>query len=304
MLYFCVCSFPACPPGSYKMSSRQQECFPCPANSVAEEDGSVACVCEEDHFRTPLDTPSAPCTRNNISYICLYICVFSGLLVLLPSRAMSLGRRIVSLWHFCIEVTVSCLKTRHYLGLSDSSSIKTTLLLRLTCPSPCILSSTSPFSSQHPSVWPTPTSLVPVFAIYPHCPICSSSSSDPFPCLISPNLHFSFTSSSSMVLNSKGEPLKMLAVSFNHHCGPDCFKNIRWIVIDRQHFSRWPLCRHPQDHHLYVLCLWVSFVSIHCSCFLFLSPFIPCITRPSFIPPNIMFALCICPSPQFLHPFA
>uniref|UniRef100_A0A668A0A1 Ephrin type-A receptor 10 n=1 Tax=Myripristis murdjan TaxID=586833 RepID=A0A668A0A1_9TELE len=53
----------ACPPGSYKMSSRQQECFPCPANSVAEEDGSVVCVCEEDHFRTPLDTPSAPCTR-------------------------------------------------------------------------------------------------------------------------------------------------------------------------------------------------------------------------------------------------
>ncbi|XP_056876158.1 ephrin type-A receptor 7 isoform X3 [Takifugu flavidus] len=53
----------ACPPGSYKMSSRQQECFPCPANSVADEDGSVVCVCKEDHFRTPLDTPSAPCTR-------------------------------------------------------------------------------------------------------------------------------------------------------------------------------------------------------------------------------------------------
>ncbi|XP_023284878.1 ephrin type-A receptor 10 [Seriola lalandi dorsalis] len=53
----------ACPPGSYKMSSRQQECFPCPANSVADEEGSVSCVCEEDHFRTPLDTPSAACTR-------------------------------------------------------------------------------------------------------------------------------------------------------------------------------------------------------------------------------------------------
>uniref|UniRef100_A0A3Q3WJB8 receptor protein-tyrosine kinase n=1 Tax=Mola mola TaxID=94237 RepID=A0A3Q3WJB8_MOLML len=53
----------ACPRGSYKMSSRQQECFPCPAHSVAEEEGSVVCVCEEDHFRTPLDTPSAPCTR-------------------------------------------------------------------------------------------------------------------------------------------------------------------------------------------------------------------------------------------------
>uniref|UniRef100_A0A8C7FY70 Ephrin type-A receptor 10 n=2 Tax=Oncorhynchus kisutch TaxID=8019 RepID=A0A8C7FY70_ONCKI len=53
----------ACPPGSYKMSSRQQECFACPANSVAEEEGSVVCVCEEDHFRTPLDNPSAPCTR-------------------------------------------------------------------------------------------------------------------------------------------------------------------------------------------------------------------------------------------------
>ncbi|XP_041867481.1 ephrin type-A receptor 7-like [Melanotaenia boesemani] len=53
----------ACPPGSYKMSSRQMECFPCPANSIAEEEGSVVCVCEEDHFRTPLDNPSAPCTR-------------------------------------------------------------------------------------------------------------------------------------------------------------------------------------------------------------------------------------------------
>ncbi|KAM8884559.1 ephrin type-A receptor 7-like [Synchiropus splendidus] len=53
----------ACPPGSYKMSSRQQECFPCPANSVAEEEGSVVCTCKEDHFRTPLDTPSTPCTR-------------------------------------------------------------------------------------------------------------------------------------------------------------------------------------------------------------------------------------------------
>nr|XP_061808296.1 ephrin type-A receptor 7-like isoform X3 [Nerophis lumbriciformis] len=53
----------ACPPGSYKMSSRQQECFPCPANSISEDEGSVACVCQEDHFRTPLDSPSSPCTR-------------------------------------------------------------------------------------------------------------------------------------------------------------------------------------------------------------------------------------------------
>ncbi|XP_039510153.1 ephrin type-A receptor 10-like [Pimephales promelas] len=53
----------ACPPGTYKMSSRQQECFPCPANSKSEEEGSVVCVCEDDHFRTPLDPPSAPCTR-------------------------------------------------------------------------------------------------------------------------------------------------------------------------------------------------------------------------------------------------
>uniref|UniRef100_A0A1A8RJA7 Ephrin type-A receptor 10 n=2 Tax=Nothobranchius rachovii TaxID=451742 RepID=A0A1A8RJA7_9TELE len=53
----------ACPPGSYKMSSRQQECFSCPDNSIAEEEGSVVCVCEEDNFRTPLDNPSAPCTR-------------------------------------------------------------------------------------------------------------------------------------------------------------------------------------------------------------------------------------------------
>ncbi|XP_072549447.1 ephrin type-A receptor 7-like [Salminus brasiliensis] len=53
----------ACPKSTYKMSSRQQECFPCPGHSVAEEEGSVLCVCEEDHFRTPLDPPSAPCTR-------------------------------------------------------------------------------------------------------------------------------------------------------------------------------------------------------------------------------------------------
>ncbi|XP_034016095.1 ephrin type-A receptor 7 [Thalassophryne amazonica] len=53
----------ACPRGSYKMSSRQQECFHCPAHSVADDEGSVVCRCEEDHFRTPLDTPSAPCTR-------------------------------------------------------------------------------------------------------------------------------------------------------------------------------------------------------------------------------------------------
>ncbi|KAL2080207.1 hypothetical protein ACEWY4_024000 [Coilia grayii] len=56
-------SEPSCPPGSYKMSSRQQECFPCPAHSMAEEEGSVVCLCEDDHFRTPLDSPSAPCTR-------------------------------------------------------------------------------------------------------------------------------------------------------------------------------------------------------------------------------------------------
>ncbi|KAI5097802.1 ephrin type-A receptor 7 isoform X5 [Silurus meridionalis] len=53
----------ACPPGTYKTSSQQQECLPCPANSVAEDDGSVLCVCEEGHFRTPLDAPSSPCTR-------------------------------------------------------------------------------------------------------------------------------------------------------------------------------------------------------------------------------------------------
>lgn len=67
----CICvHFAACPPGSYKMSSRQQECFPCPANSVAEEDGSVVCMCKEDHFRTPLDTPSAPCTSNPAVQCC------------------------------------------------------------------------------------------------------------------------------------------------------------------------------------------------------------------------------------------
>ncbi|XP_062874606.1 ephrin type-A receptor 7-like [Trichomycterus rosablanca] len=53
----------ACPRGTYKMSSQQQECLPCPARSLAEEEGSVLCVCEDGHFRTTLDPPSAPCTR-------------------------------------------------------------------------------------------------------------------------------------------------------------------------------------------------------------------------------------------------
>uniref|UniRef100_A0A9J7ZRE0 receptor protein-tyrosine kinase n=1 Tax=Cyprinus carpio carpio TaxID=630221 RepID=A0A9J7ZRE0_CYPCA len=83
----------ACPPGTYKMSSRQQECFSCPANSKAEEEGSVLCVCEDDHFRTPLDPPSVPCTRKTsvcgerlcvhcmCSYLCtgIYLCAFSCL---------------------------------------------------------------------------------------------------------------------------------------------------------------------------------------------------------------------------------
>ncbi|XP_060748151.1 ephrin type-A receptor 7-like isoform X1 [Tachysurus vachellii] len=53
----------ACPPGTYKTSSQHQECLRCPAHSVAEDDGSVVCVCEEGYFRTLLDPPSAPCTR-------------------------------------------------------------------------------------------------------------------------------------------------------------------------------------------------------------------------------------------------
>ncbi|XP_066573674.1 ephrin type-A receptor 10 [Amia ocellicauda] len=53
----------ACPTGSYKMSTRQQECFPCPEHSFTDEEGSVLCVCEEDYYRTPLDSPSSACTR-------------------------------------------------------------------------------------------------------------------------------------------------------------------------------------------------------------------------------------------------
>ncbi|GAA6075894.1 ephrin type-A receptor 7, partial [Tachysurus ichikawai] len=52
----------SCPPGTYKTSSQQQECLQCPAHSVAEDDGSVVCVCEEGYFRTLLDPSSAPCT--------------------------------------------------------------------------------------------------------------------------------------------------------------------------------------------------------------------------------------------------
>nr|XP_015204363.1 PREDICTED: ephrin type-A receptor 10 isoform X2 [Lepisosteus oculatus] len=53
----------ACPAGSYKMSSRQQECFPCPKHSFSVVEGSVLCVCEEDYYRTSLDSPSSACTR-------------------------------------------------------------------------------------------------------------------------------------------------------------------------------------------------------------------------------------------------
>ncbi|XP_058853476.1 ephrin type-A receptor 7-like isoform X1 [Acipenser ruthenus] len=53
----------ACPAEFYKMSPRQQECFPCPEHSYTQEEGSTMCHCEEAYYRTPQDSPSSACTR-------------------------------------------------------------------------------------------------------------------------------------------------------------------------------------------------------------------------------------------------
>ncbi|XP_073418512.1 ephrin type-A receptor 10 [Dendrobates tinctorius] len=53
----------ACPPGFYKMSSRLQTCAPCPQYSYTNQESSTVCSCEKNFYRSPLDSPSAACTR-------------------------------------------------------------------------------------------------------------------------------------------------------------------------------------------------------------------------------------------------
>ncbi|NXA43966.1 EPHA2 protein, partial [Eudromia elegans] len=53
----------ACPPGTFKASTSDSTCEPCPAHTVPAPAGATACPCADDHFRAPEDPPGAPCTR-------------------------------------------------------------------------------------------------------------------------------------------------------------------------------------------------------------------------------------------------
>ncbi|XP_036087837.1 ephrin type-A receptor 10 isoform X3 [Rousettus aegyptiacus] len=53
----------ACPPGFYKVSSRRPLCSPCPEHSLALENASTFCECQDSYARSPTDPPWASCTR-------------------------------------------------------------------------------------------------------------------------------------------------------------------------------------------------------------------------------------------------
>ncbi|XP_023379752.1 ephrin type-A receptor 10 [Pteropus vampyrus] len=53
----------ACPPGFYKVSSRRLLCSPCPEHSLALENASTFCVCQDSYARSPTDPPWASCTH-------------------------------------------------------------------------------------------------------------------------------------------------------------------------------------------------------------------------------------------------
>ncbi|ERE85642.1 ephrin type-A receptor [Cricetulus griseus] len=53
----------ACPPGFFKVSPRRPLCSPCPEHSLALENASTFCVCQDTYARSPTDPPSASCTR-------------------------------------------------------------------------------------------------------------------------------------------------------------------------------------------------------------------------------------------------
>lgn len=179
------------------MSSRQQECFPCPANSVAEEEGSVVCLCEEDHFRTPLDTPSAPCTRKKIIYfyICV-LCVLSNYTLHLPFPftywhflfLISHGiTGAMHCFHLDIKWAISCLQSQSLsypliqpiIQNIRCASLYSGIILPLwfTCPSLCILSFNSLFSFHHLFGLTCTLLLRFCHSIYPHSPISSFASS-------------------------------------------------------------------------------------------------------------------------------
>ncbi|XP_059110922.1 ephrin type-A receptor 10 [Peromyscus eremicus] len=53
----------ACPPGFFKVSPKRPLCSPCPEHSLALENASTFCVCQDTYARSPTDPPSASCTR-------------------------------------------------------------------------------------------------------------------------------------------------------------------------------------------------------------------------------------------------
>ncbi|XP_036719258.1 ephrin type-B receptor 6 isoform X7 [Balaenoptera musculus] len=52
----------ACPRGSYKASSGNAPCSPCPARSLAPDPAAPVCACLEGFYRASSDPPEAPCT--------------------------------------------------------------------------------------------------------------------------------------------------------------------------------------------------------------------------------------------------
>lgn len=63
----------ACPPGFYKVSPRRPLCSPCPEHSLALENASTFCVCQDTYARSPTDPPSASCTRECPSWLAIHM---------------------------------------------------------------------------------------------------------------------------------------------------------------------------------------------------------------------------------------
>ncbi|KYO35608.1 hypothetical protein Y1Q_0013818 [Alligator mississippiensis] len=53
----------ACRPGFYKLSPRLTLCTPCPEHSLSLQEAATFCTCQKNYSRSPLDPPSASCTR-------------------------------------------------------------------------------------------------------------------------------------------------------------------------------------------------------------------------------------------------
>ncbi|XP_025050674.1 ephrin type-A receptor 10-like, partial [Alligator sinensis] len=52
-----------CRPGFYKLSPRLTLCTPCPEHSLSRQEAATFCTCQKNYSRSPLDPPSASCTR-------------------------------------------------------------------------------------------------------------------------------------------------------------------------------------------------------------------------------------------------